>query len=290
MDPTIILIGALLIGAIIWIIASMGFIRNENNEDGPSLEQRVTTKDIAEVITHDAAFEVYFHSGSRPDLNDFHDESGDDLNYIRAIHNIKDPRPSSSALINTRPAMGGEVGRDTKYNTLFFGTLLDTPTVNSKWKSGREEMEIVHTAKKLRQYVDTPSQEAAYFLSIALIAPPELLQEGGPSPRKPRDYPALNIVGSRSQIYQTVQYLMNHPGKYKEFLSELLPRDQFPQVNAGILDHMLPVHELYFINTDTLDRKEVANRFGNINTGISNPIHLLNEDVITDKSQRVKIR
>jgi len=187
---------------------------------------------LAQRIRAQAGFELIVWRGGRGDLNDFHDEKGDDMNYVRAECNIRNPVRSISGKFDKEinSVLCANIGKSSKHNVVFYGRLPYT---------------------KLGQAIKTTnSNEQAAFIRLTIIS--DVRDNTGRTGSNPH----INILGPVSLIQEVFEYLFVNPSKYKQFLEELLPVDQYPNSNNGIIQKMQPIKKVYFVKPDSFIESE----------------------------------
>ncbi|MBT3941029.1 hypothetical protein HOF46_03310, partial [Candidatus Woesearchaeota archaeon] len=132
----------------------------------------------------------------------------------------------------------------------------------------------------------TSSQEEAYFVEFTLRA-------YLPDDHQRSAFARLIIVGEENLIKDVVQYVKEHPADYLRFAKELVPQDQFPNVNKGILDKTPLGDEIVFLDTANMDKKINVhlNSDGDpiISYGISDNSSNLIEHVYAQYGEHVKV-
>ena len=262
MDPTFIMLIGMLVVSFIWVLSSMGYVHNTNRHDERNLEDRLTAEKLAEDVRQEAGFDVFVHAvGREKDLNDF--KPNETNNYVRAVHNLKNPKPDYGNIIPVYDSIGGSIGNDNSNSRMTeFDVVAYGPLIKDKLKETRperkggmfrkhrfaEHKKVLEIEKNipLSDIVDTNSNEQAYFLSLTLRATIyDRAKRWGHTP-------TLTIVGDKQLIETTVKYLKKHPENYMRFIKDVLPENEFPKVNSGIIDKATLGDSIIFLDTNEI--------------------------------------
>jgi len=222
---------------------------------------------LIERVKKEAGIEVYFPAQGRSDLNDWHNPHNDDSNYVRAVHNLRNP------LCNSYPTFGlhsepkeADSGSDfVSYGALSYkktikkevpcfekvsqkkpGLLGLLGMIETRTKKIIETVDETVTVNLLvKDYVLSDCSEKAYFVRMTLNAKVE--DKFG---RVASDYPALTVVGTKNLVDEIVSCLKSNPLNYLSFIRALVPVDKFPNVNNGIFEKAKPGKDIVFISDD----------------------------------------
>jgi len=228
----------------------------------------VQLTELIDAIKKEAGFEVYVHSAGRADLNDWTPEDAD--NYTRAIHNLRNPTPMSISDCEVKDAIGGIVGCKTDFGVVAYGLLPSAEAhiaqfrhtfikTNSLVEANKAAMEVAYKmgasseisyngSQELSQIINTDNKNKAYFVSLTISADIFDVYGRGPMP------PALTIIGDHELSSEIVEYLENNPQDYMKFIKLVLPQNQFPCVNNGIIARAKPAKSIVFLDADKIDK------------------------------------
>jgi len=200
------------------------------------------TRSLADKVRARAGFELFFHAGDRPDLNDYSGPDVRGFGYTRGIHNIKEPykvteySSGSGGVFPTcaldfdavvygklshhydetlylRRRMGGFLG--------FLGIMEEYPNV---------EHRVRHC--QLSELITPPATGDAFYVQmlIRLARPlPDSSGRIGPPP-------TLTTACSSELAKEIIGHLAANPTQYYRLIRMLLPRDSFPNINEKMLD------------------------------------------------------
>jgi len=240
-------------------------------------------KEIADTVRETAGFDVYTHGYGRGDLNDWHDDDGDSTNSTRASHNLRNPskNPGVSDLErNIYHASGGHYNNiENPFESMAYGAFptpvnetrqrIKTEIVPRWHRLGSKEKETPHTEivtfydgfpPPLSEVVRTDDVSPAHFIGMAIRA--NLKDSVG---RPGSNFPTLNIVGNEELAEEIVKYLAEHPEEYNSLIRGILSKEEYPNVNRGILDVVEPGEGLMILNSDDVDvREENSDFFGQL--------------------------
>jgi hypothetical protein len=228
----------------------------------------VQLTELIDAIKKEAGFEVYVHSAGRADLNDWTPEDAD--NYTRAIHNLRNPTPMSISDCEVKDAIGGIVGCKTDFGVVAYGLLPSAEAhiaqfrhtfikTNSLVEANKAAMEVAYKmgtsseisykgSQELSQIINTDNKNKAYFVSLTISADIFDVYGRGPMP------PALTIIGDHELSSEIVEYLENNPQDYMKFIKLVLPQNQFPCVNNGIIARAKPAKSIVFLDANKIDK------------------------------------
>ncbi|MBW2975010.1 methyltransferase domain-containing protein [Candidatus Woesearchaeota archaeon] len=238
-------------------------------------------KRLIQRIKEEAGFEVYFHSSYSSRLNDWHDNKGDATNYIRAVYNLRKPSKGaySPYMDDIMEKMAGGVpGYDTDFDVVVYGLLpkktrikketgytrteWEKEKMEGKWgklglkkkkpvfkKEYREEDAYIEP-QPLSDLVKTGNDNKAYFVKLTIGA--EVRDNSG-NPRA-RWFPSLNIAADENLTKGIVDYLMKNPKDYLDFIKEIVPRSEFPNVNKHMIDKAKLHKSIVFLPSDRIDK------------------------------------
>ncbi len=238
-------------------------------------------------INEGAGFEVYGW-GATSEINDF--EPTVYSNYVRAVHNLRDPKPGNTSLLSRTieghldarlPVPFDRVGRD----IVTFGKLPREVTSYKKIKIQRTErrggllgllgmekiveyqsMEVQQNYDQkqpvlLSEIVNTDYQQQAYYVQLTISA-----DKTDTTGRRACN-PTLTIVGTNALCVDIVTYLYRNPERYNEFLSAVLPSGTFPHVHRELVAQTHTTREIVFLSPVSIDRsRPYKDTSGNANT------------------------
>jgi len=229
----------------------------------------VQLTELTDAIKKEAGFEVYVHSAGRADLNDWTPEDAD--NYTRAIHNLRNPTPMSISDNEVKKAIGGIVDCKTDFGVVAYGLLPSAEAhiaqfrhtfikTNSLVEANKAAMEVAYKmgaprkgegcegSQELSQVISTDSKDNAYFVCLTIGA--DIFDGYGRGPMPP----TLTIIGDHKLSSEIVEYLENNPQDYMKFIKLVLPQNQFPRVNDGIIAIAKPTKSIVFLDADKIDK------------------------------------
>ena len=64
--------------------------------------------------------------------------------------------------------------------------------------------------------------------------------------------PLLTVVSDHPTLAMILDFVCANPGSYYRLLREIVPRDRFPKVNAGILDKAIPGKRIIIVNSSNV--------------------------------------
>ncbi len=219
---------------------------------------------LASDLRREGGFEVFHWAGNRQDITDYKPEGLVDVDtYVRAVHNLRNPaRLEHSKFHPYIELVFGYGVRDTdKPPTDSFGY-----GVLRKWIEREFEVKVrkkgllglfgLECMQKRSEYVLSemplgdvlkettyPAREAHFMaLRIGAIVADSVGRCGG--------RPRLTVVSHKDLIQETVEYLRSNPDDYLALIKSLLPREEFPKVNQGILDVAHSGQILIALNTE----------------------------------------
>jgi len=221
---------------------------------------------LIDKIKKEAGFEVDVLACDRKDLNDWRSE--DSSNYTRAIHNLRNPTPMSYSDNEVKNAIGGTNDHKTDFEVVAYGLLPSAKEyvtafrttfikTNSWGEANKAAVKVAYTtseedaykgSQELSQVINTDSKDKAHFVKLTIRA--DIFDGYGRGPMPP----VLTIIGDHKLSSEIVEYLENNPQDYMKFIKLVLPQNQFPRVNNGIIAKAEPAKSIVFLDADKMDK------------------------------------
>ena len=199
---------------------------------------------LVERINKEAGIEVYIH-GDREDLNDwsnFPDSvrkyNSDPRNrikiwsYMRAVRNLRNPETGDASNLGFAVyniTWEQSPSEKSPYVALDVGFL---PKVKNMDGANRK---IIGGSVPLSDLVITDDKDVAYFTRLSM--PCAIPDRGG---RGGGGQPTLTIVSNPDLYMALFKYIRRNPQNYMEIVRGVLPVEEFPNVNKGIIDKTHP--------------------------------------------------
>lgn len=215
----------------------------------PETKEQKELQELTRRIKDEGGYKLYVHAYNRRDLNDLHitGKGGEEV-YVRAIHNLKVPHEylSDDHFIPNPNKFGGEymARKDLGFDPVHFGRYRASALAQRRRLLSRE----VHTltSRPLNEILKTSKQKMdAYFLNFPIKA--EIKDGAG---RGVGEWPLLTIVSDQKLINQTIAFLKRNPRKTLDVARQLLPNEEFPNVNKEILNKANEPEKTIFLDMD----------------------------------------
>ncbi|MBI4162980.1 MAG: hypothetical protein HY513_04815 [Candidatus Aenigmarchaeota archaeon] len=244
-----------------------------------------SAKEIAKLLREKGGFELSLHGGGRQDLNDYK-EPGSDA-YVRAMKGLKGYRGLGcdmpmQKLVHTYsrelPNARGTAGfYKWPFVLVLYGNLrkleeeeVKRPPikriVRRPWIAGffgktheiseEQESEVRQYFRNMRlnEITDCNSENPAWF---AMLPINNDVPDGG---GRRGGLPLLTLVSEKGPIHSALDFIYGNPGQYYDLAREVVPRSEFPNANAHIIDKAEPTNEILFANASEM--RETAERAG----------------------------
>jgi len=182
-------------------------------------------------------FELYFDASGRPDLYD--QEGADDLDGIRASHNLT---RGADKFRNSGTRYSASLTRHAAHR-LFYHAPFPKGYKSDALAFGALPIKSGQKTKRLSDVVATDDKSLPHYMQFPIRA--EVLDGNGQFRER---YPLLTCVTNLDVVGAVVAHLRENPGDFYPLIKKLLPKEEFPNVNAGILAHAKPARSLTFLN------------------------------------------
>ena len=235
----------------------------------------INTQDLADRARSKCGLYLHLWGIHSPEFNDFAPDGG---NYVRAVHNIRNPQPGTTFKIASaiRSRFGkGVFGEEGLGNKTHFAQDSDivvqsvlpvekyikyTEKVRREGILGllgfKEEVAQGRTDctedSTLNKEIMTEDTSPAYATVLEFKAD---VTDGMGRPTHPAQ---VAVIGSEQDTYDTFRYLQKNPGQYADLVKSLFPRKQFPNTNKYILDKMNPKDSIVFVDVPTGETRKLV--------------------------------